>query len=197
MFLRVRGPLVCGPGFVLKFQQPRLTQSQHLTRLSTLNPDKSICIVINRQPTTLPPPLPPSLHPVCISISLPLLSRVRWNQCCHCLPPGAGGLWLYKQTGANRDPLPYRHPHGWLAEIRTRPSPGCVCNPRHYVPPRLVITGLPHLAPRFVCQRIAFAPPHMATTMCIFFFLATHAPHSGRRDCFSLQYIILMGRGHY
>lgn len=85
---------------------------------------------------------------------------------------GGWGLWLYKQTGANRDPLPYRHPHGWLAEIRTRPSPGCVCNPRHYLPPPPppVITGLPHLALRFVCQRIAFAPPHMATTMCIFFF---------------------------
>lgn len=93
---------------------------------------------------------------------------MRWNQCCHCLPPG--GLWLYKQTGANRDPLPYRHPHGWLAEIRTRPSPGCVCNPRHYLPPPPCYHRAPPSRTTFCLPTIAFAPPHMATTMCIFFF---------------------------
>lgn len=126
---------ICRPGFHLSFN------SDNYTRLSSLNPNKSICIRINTHTHTL----------LAAQLAFPFLwslsSRVRWNQCCHCLPQGR--LGYISRLEANRDPLPYRHPRGWRAEITTRPSHCCVCNPRHYLPPLL------SQAPRctvFVCQ---------------------------------------------
>lgn len=168
MFLRVQGPLVCGPGFLLKFQQPRLTQSQHLARSSTLNPDKSICIVINTQP---PPHLSLSLLPFAQSVFPSLCPS--YHECdginvvTVCLRGRGGGFGYISRLELTETLSHIDIRMAGALRLGQELPLAVVCNPRHYLPP-LVITGLPHRT-TFCLPTIAFAPPHMATTMCIFF----------------------------
>lgn len=196
MFPRVQGPLVCGPGFLLKFQRPRRTQSQHLTRSSTLNPDKSICIVINTQPPP-PPHLSLSLLPFAQSVFPSLCPS--YHECdginvvTVCLR-GRGGFGYISRLELTETLSHIDIRMAGALRLGQELPLAVVCNHRQYLPP-LLSPGSP-IALRFACQRLLSLRP-IWPRLCAFFFFATHAPHSGRRDSFSLQYIILMGRGHY